>query len=97
MSNLPVIGVSVKKRVRWKLYCTQATFTLRTTKASSGFFTNGVCLSVFCSHHERCFPRGVHRVHVSIMAEQKLQTLHMVCEGGCMERSSAHKEMQRLG
>lgn len=47
--------------------------------------TNSIGLAIFSSHHEWGFPCGIDTVHLSVVAQQQLKTLHMVSEGCCMQ------------
>lgn len=51
--------------------------------------TNSVRLAVLSSHHEWGLPCSVDTVDLSIVAQQQLETLHMVCEGRCMQGGPA--------
>lgn len=72
-------------------------FELQRRRAASGpgLRTDGVGLAVLGGHHERGLPRGVHAVHLGVVAQQQLQTLHVVGEGGRVERSPAEGNVTR--
>lgn len=59
--------------------------------------TNSIGLAVFSSHHEWRFPCGIDAVHLSVVAQQQLKTLHMVGEGCGMQWGPATKNKSGKG
>ena len=54
--------------------------------------TDSIGLAILCCHHERGLPSGVGAVDLCVVAEQQLETLHVVREGGCVQwRPVQHK------
>ncbi len=51
--------------------------------------TDGVSLSVLSGHHERGFSQHVDGVDLSVVTQQQLQTLHVICVRGGVERRPA--------
>lgn len=51
--------------------------------------TNSIGLAIFSGHHEWRFSRRVDAVHLSVVAQQQLKTLHVVGEGCGMQRGPA--------
>lgn len=46
--------------------------------------TNSIGLAILSGHHQRGFPCSVNTVDLSVVAQQQLETLHVVGEGCCM-------------
>lgn len=49
--------------------------------------TDGIGLAVLSSHHEWGFASSIHTVHLCVMTQQELQTLHVICECCSVKRS----------
>ena len=62
-----------------------------------GGHTDSIGLAILCGHHKRGLPSGVCAVDLCVVAEQQLETLYVVREGGRVQcRPAQHKTITML-